>query len=475
MPAQEPAHSFVYLLAGLISLALFTVLLTSCNGDGGALVCNPLNFGATGDGTTDDTTSIQNAIDSCAAQGGGDVELSPAGKGSYLTGPLTLKSHVHLIIDRGVTLQATSDHSRYVAAWVNWVYRPHEALISAKGATDVAILGDGIIDGAGDQPDPKDGGRTWHDLGATENAMIISTRPWMVEFYQCEHVRISGVTLQHQPYWVQALRFSKDIIESGVTIYGFGRNSDGVDLVGVTNAVVSDMDINDSDDNIAVKSGLAIHATDPYYSREIGLPQIPSTHVLIKNITARFGQGLSIGSDAVNGVSDVTIENVNFTNILFGFHIKSGRDRGGDVHDIHIHHFRMTGGNWPIAIDPYYSTIGPDPKGGPAQPVTSTTPHIHDIFIDDLVATDVGGQSYIHGLPESCVHNLTLQDVSIQTRALGLELLHMTGTFDNVTSTPVPPNPPFQVDENVTVATAGTTPAIAATPPAAGQIACNSQ
>jgi len=453
------------------------MLLASCGGDGGGggtspTVCNPTIFGAVGDGITDNTAAIQNAVNACAMQGGGIVELSVAGNNAvYVTGPFTLKSHVHLYLGQGVTLQATHTHSRYVAAYINWVYRPNEALISAKGATDVAIIGAGTIDGAGDQPDPNDGGRTWHEVAVGESAANPSLRPWVLEFYQCDHVTISGVTLQHQPYWMQALRFSSDITESGVTINGNGRNSDGVDLVGATNVTLSDLDISVSDDNIAIKSGLPISKSDPYYSKEIGLPQLPTSNVLIKNITASAGQGLSIGSEAVNGVNNVTIENVNFTNILYGFRIKTGRDRGGQIYDISVNHFEMTGGGWPLAIDSYYSTIGPNPRG-PAQPITPTTPHVHDITIQDLVATGATGQSYIQGLPESCIHNVTLNGVSIQTSGLGVDLLHMTGSFTNVTSTPLPPNPPFVVEENVTVSTAGTTPVIPPTPPLAGQVAC---
>ena len=51
----------------------------------------------------------------------------------------------------------------------------------------------------------------------------------------------------------------------------------------------------------------------------------------------------------------------------------------------------------------------------------------------------------------------------------------MTGTFTNVTITPPPPDPPFVVQENVTVATAGTTPPIPTTLPQAGQTACSAQ
>lgn len=462
-------------------LLLYAALATSCTGslDSGTMasttVCSPLSFGAVGDGKTDNTTAIQNAVNACAVQAGGIVELSVDGKNAvYVTGPFTLKSHVHLQIDQGVTLQATNAHSRYVAAYINWVYQPNEALISAKGATDVAIIGPGIIDGAGNQPDPNDGGRTWYEVKAAETAANPSTRPWVLEFYQCDHVTISGVTLQNQPYWTQALRFSSDISESGVTIKGYGPNTDGVDLVGATNVTLSDLNISVSDDNIAIKSGLPISKSDPYYSKEIGLPQMPTSQVQITNITAEIGGGISIGSEAVNGVNNVTIDNVNFTNTEYGFRIKSARDRGGEIYGISVNHLVMTSVIRPLAIDFYYGPIGPDPHG-PAQPITPTTPYVHDVTVQDLVATGATGQSYIQGLPESCIHNVTLNSVSIQTSSQGIDLLHMTGTFTNVTSAPAPPNPPFVVEENVTVTTAGTTSVIPPTPPLAGQVACSLQ
>jgi hypothetical protein len=99
---------------------------------------------------------------------------------------------------------------------------------------------------------------------------------------------------------------------------------------------------------------------------------------------------------------------------------------------------------------------------------------VHDVTIENVVATGAAAQSNIVGLPESCVHNVTLNNVSIQTSSPGIALRYMTGTFTNVTSTPAAP-PPFVVQENVTVTTSGTTPAITATPPQTGQVACSAQ
>jgi hypothetical protein len=83
-----------------------------------------------------------------------------------------------------------------------------------------------------------------------------------------------------------------------------------------------------------------------------------------------------------------------------------------------------------------------------------------------------GSPANIRGLPESCIKNVTLHDVNIESGE-GIDLLHMTGTFINVASASLPPNLPFRVEENVTATAIGTTPAISSTPPLTDQIACS--
>ena len=108
------------------------------------------DYGATGDGKTLDTMAIQKAIDACSAAGGGQVLLPP---GRYLSGTIHFKSRVTLFLEAGAALVGTPDLDKYQhptlpeflpeAKWGKW----HRALILGNGAEDIAISGQGVIDG----------------------------------------------------------------------------------------------------------------------------------------------------------------------------------------------------------------------------------------------------------------------------------------------------------------------------------------
>src|SRR5258707_10817342 len=82
--------------------------------------CDPLTYGAVGDGVTDNTTAIQTAVNNCAALGGGVV---PINSGVFVTGPFTLASHIMLQVNTGATILGTLDQSRYVPAYIGAPYR----------------------------------------------------------------------------------------------------------------------------------------------------------------------------------------------------------------------------------------------------------------------------------------------------------------------------------------------------------------
>jgi len=111
-------------------------------------IFNIVQFGAKPDGQTLNTKFIQQAIDTCAAAGGGVVVIPP---GLWLTGPIELRSHIELHLDRGAMLLFTPDHSQYPI-----IQPPRSSSfvvaspISGYDLEDVAITGEGIIDGSGD-------------------------------------------------------------------------------------------------------------------------------------------------------------------------------------------------------------------------------------------------------------------------------------------------------------------------------------
>jgi len=117
-------------------------------------VYNVRDYGATGDGPGNsaglDTAAINKAIEACAQAGGGQVRFPP---GRYVSGTVHLKSHVTLFFEAGARLVGTTRLDQYQqptppaflpeAKWGKW----HRALILADGAEDIAIVGQGIIDG----------------------------------------------------------------------------------------------------------------------------------------------------------------------------------------------------------------------------------------------------------------------------------------------------------------------------------------
>jgi len=451
--------------------------------------CSPLTHGAVGDGVTDNTAAIQAAINACAATGGGSVRLYvEEGKGTYLTGPITLASHVRLQLDQGVTLLASTDHTKYRAAFLNYPYHANEALISAYRAVDTGIVGPGTIDGQGGAP-ALDGGPSWWTLTHPSGATVAGTtwyaapytdvptsngvpRPWLVEFYQCDNVAVNHVTLTNAPMWNLVFRYSNHITvsEYKVTADPSIPHTDGIDLVGSSFATLLFLDVNSGGDGVALKSGLPLNvpiADDP---NKAGLPQLATHDVKIVNSTFTNGNGVVIGSEAVNGVYNVVARNIVENNSRYGLLIKASRGRGDHatgIYNIIAENLTLKGVRQPLVASAYHLAPGGSvgPSHDAAQEVTALTPSIHDITVSHLTATDASAESVIIGLPESCIRNVTLDNVSIKGRGAGLRLRNMRGRFNNVTSSLAKGNAPFAVQENVTVTTAGTTPTIKNTPP----------
>src|SRR5258707_2838572 len=99
----------------------------------------------------DASAAIAKAIDACARAGGGHVIVP---KGDYVTGPIRLRSHVDLHIDAGATLRFSQDTSRYPLTLTRWEgveLMNFSPLIYASDCEDIAITGEGTLDGQADE------------------------------------------------------------------------------------------------------------------------------------------------------------------------------------------------------------------------------------------------------------------------------------------------------------------------------------
>jgi len=176
---------------------------------------------------------IQSRIDAASAAGGGMVVVA---RGQYLdVRPLVLKSNVTLSLENGAVIHASTNHA-------NYVFMPGQdrgAFISAVGATNIAIVGEGRIEFSGDRM-PK--------------AQGVPNRWRGIHLQRCRGVRLEGVTLANSYFWCCYLQMCEDVLVRGIKIVNHANfNNDGLDLE-VRNALIEDCDIDSDDDSIVFKN-----------------------------------------------------------------------------------------------------------------------------------------------------------------------------------------------------------------------------
>jgi polygalacturonase len=389
-------HSIRRLLVGVVLTAVW--IGTSPGALLASSPCDPRNYGAKGDGVTKDTIAIQKAIDVCAGRGGGTVNLAA---GTYLSSPIVLKSKITLHLDKGATLLGSSNHEDYPPQ-TEFHLPDLQPLVSASNANDVAITGDGVIDGAGESWWLE--ARSMKDHGVLGNG---HPRPKLIIFDHCQHVLVEGITVQNSPMWQVVPYYSDDVTIRNIRVLAppDSPNTDAVDPFSSSQILIDHLYADVGDDDIAIKSG-------PINSPG---PDDPSRDITITDCTFMHGHGLSIGSEIAGGARNIRAERIHFEGTDNGIRIKANRDRGNDVGNLFFRDIEMKDVKSALIISEYYPKVLP-PEGEVAQPVTRLTPHFHNITLENVTATGSESAGVIVGLPESPIAGVTLHNVKISAR-----------------------------------------------------------
>lgn len=433
---------------------------------------NIKDYGAVGDGQTLNTAAFAKAIDACTKAGGGKVVVPT---GVWLTGPIELKSNINLNVERGGLVLFTTDLTQYPIIKSSPTSSSFTTASPIYGydLKNIAITGDGIIDGAGQAWRPvkksKVTASEWKELVASggvvdktdiwwpgkeamegeaylnklktdkpkataEDYLPARTylRPYMVMLVNCQNVLVEGITLRNSPKFVFYPNHCTNLVVRKATILNDwnAQNGDGLDISACKNVAIYQCTVSVGDDGICMKSSRG-------KNDDVNDFQLENV-VIADNTVYRAHGGFVIGSNTDGNMRNIYVNNCNFIGTDIGLRIKSNAGRGGLVKDIFISNIYMSQIlNEAILFDTYYEDA---PAGKTLDSVRTTvrdkTPNFSGFDITNVYCNGAKTAISITGLPEMPVNHINFTNVVISADK-GVVTTDATDiAFNNVTILP---------------------------------------
>lgn len=384
-----------------VGLAIFTtIVFLSLNLKSKDL--SIVDFGAIGDGNSLNTKSIQSAIDKAYKEGGGRVIIPD---GIFLSGTIVLKNNVELHVSDHAKLLGSIDITDYPNKQSEY------ALIVSTDQHNIAITGNGIIDGRGQQValaiDSLHHSGLQIDEGYNYRRMRPGNRPHLVKFNNCKNARIIGIYAVNAASWV--LRFDKceqlEIDRVNVISDAFWNN-DGIDIEDCKNVRITNSYVNAADDGICLKSND---------------PEALCDSIFIANNTIRSSaSAIKFGTASAGGFKNVNIEDITIYDTFRSALAFEAVD-GGTIDNITATNiFAINTGN-AVFIKLGHRNV--DGKIGAVRNIKIKQLHVHIPFEAPDLEYKIRGPELpffhnpfpasITGLPDHYVENVTLEDVNI--------------------------------------------------------------
>ena len=307
-------------------------------------------YGAVADGKTVNTAAIQRAIDECSAAGGGTVVVEG---GVFVSGSLLIKDNVTFHVSKSTTLQASINPNDYAITDpfldATGQFRGH-SLIGMIDVKNVALTGEGTIDGRGDMFYENTMRKTVDSLGITLHTYDFSKitsagslyvakkvrmtyRPFLVRISRAVGVKMQDIELRQPGAWTCHLFQTRDFDIDGVRIFSHAnRNNDGIDIDSSSDGVIRNTHIDSGDDAICFKS------TSP----------LPSQNILVEHckLKSRWG-AIKFGTESMGDFRDITVRDCHIYDTLGGG-IKMLSVDGANIDNVLIENLTMENVDMPL-------------------------------------------------------------------------------------------------------------------------------
>ena len=370
------------------------------------------DYGAAGDGRSDDAAAIQQAIDACSAAGGGRVVLP--GNRVFMAGPVELKSNVELHVEATATLLANPDDGIYRKSAFGENRGEGMMWLWCKDVERLSITGQGTIDGngvafMGAELDDS------YELKPLADPTF-DPRPHVLTLIGVKKLLIRDVTIRNGAYWTVHLVGCDDAVIDGIALLNNLkiRNGDGIDIDHSRNVRISNCHITSGDDCICLKN------------RREWQQYGPTHDVVVTNCTmASRSCAIKIGSENMDSIARVMVSNCVITGSNRGIGIQN-RDEG-TVTDVTFSDIQLDCQLWSDVwwgkAEPIYVTSYPRADGNhkdanwrfPKGETHGRCGEVSNIRFNNISATSENG-CFIGGDTPDKVNHIYLNNISMRMR-----------------------------------------------------------